>query len=275
MTIKNTDDKERILYRYGSFNFCNLPPWVIGSHHFNSNPKRIEIQGVRGNNRFLFDKLPALPTQKERAEFFADYMSVKFNLHRWEEQETDSARVSIKNSYQRFLKGWMIDSNSIAGAVLKHWVERRFGISPTFHRRLIRDNKSENYENFLFEAIGGAVKTSAIESQFDLLYEYCQYELHLRYPCTETLTLYRGTHDAEEYDILQSFGGREQIVRLNNLVSFTSEEERAWEFGRTVWQTAAPLSKVFIYSGLLTGSILKGEEEFVIIGGEYRVKKMR
>ena len=39
------------------------------------------------------------------------------------------ARMSIRNSYLRFLKGWKIDSNSVAGAVLKRWVESRIGIS--------------------------------------------------------------------------------------------------------------------------------------------------
>jgi len=230
---------------------------------------------VRENNRFLFAKLNTIENRDERAQFFMDYMSVRFHLHHWEEQTTDAARMSIRNSYMRFLKGWMIDSNSIAGAVLKHWVERRIGISPTFHKACIDDTSSDEYYSYMVDAMNGSVHTSAIDSQLDLLYEYCQYELRKLRPRPELFTLFRGTHDAEEYEILEESCGREQIVRLNNLVSFTDESERAWEFGRTVWRTFVPPSKIFYYSGLLPGSILKGENEYMIIGGEYRVKRMR
>ena len=40
----------------GSFNNCNLPPWVIASRYFNDNPQEIEIQGVKEENRFFFEK---------------------------------------------------------------------------------------------------------------------------------------------------------------------------------------------------------------------------
>jgi len=248
---------------------------VIGSHHFNENPQPLNLQGALENNRFLFDRLNELETHMERAEFFRDYMSVKFNLHHWERQKTPSARASVKNSYLRFLKGWMIDSNSIAGAVLKQWVERRIGIPPTYHNITIDSIYSDAYDQYMQDALSGMNHTNAIESQLDLLYEYCQFELRKLFPDTDTITLYRGTHDAEEYEILENCGKREQIVRLNNLVSFTNEPERAWEFGRTVWRTSAPLTKVFFYGDLLTGSLMKGESEFVIIGGEYRVYRMR
>ncbi len=259
---------------YSSFNLCNLPPWVIASHHFNDNPQGIELQGVKEGTRFLFEKLAGLTDHQERGRVFNDFMSVKFHLHHWHEQETDAARTSIRNSYLRFLRGWMIDSNSVAGAVLKHWVESRFGIRPTFHKTRIDDITSPAYFEYSRDVLAGSAQTSAIQSQLDLLYGYSQFELALRYPDQPCLTLYRGTHDAEEYDILDRAGKREMIVRLNNLVSFTSEEERAWEFGRTVWQTTIPLAKIFFFSGLLPGSILHGEEEFLVIGGEFRVKRL-
>lgn len=206
---------------------------------------------------------------------FNDFMSVKFQLHNWREQTSDSARNSIRNSYLRFLKGWMIDANGVAGAVLKHWVESRFGIRPTFHRERIDDIHGETYFRYTVDVLQGSFQTSAIQSQLDLLYEFCQSELPSKYPETKTITLYRGTHDAEEHDILENLGNREQIVWLNNLVSFTGTEERAWEFGRTVWKTSVPLAKLFYYNGLLLGSILKGEDEYMVIGGEYRVRRLR
>jgi NAD+--dinitrogen-reductase ADP-D-ribosyltransferase len=234
----------------------------------------LEIQGVKESNRFLFGKLAALPSRKERALFFNDFMSVKFHLHHWQEQATESARLSIRNSYLGFLKGWMIDSNSVAGAVLKHWVESRMGIPPAFHKARISDINSEAYYDYTVDVMKGSACTSAIQSQLDLLYEYSQFELLRKYPGMNAITLYRGTHDAEEYDIMENLGKREQIVRLNNLVSFTYEEERAWEFGRTVWKTSVPLGKIFFYNDLLPGSILKGEDEYMIIGGEYHVQRV-
>ena len=200
-------------------------------------------------------------------------MSVKFHLHHWQEQSTDLARSSIRNNYLRFLRGWKIDSNSVAGAVLKRWVESRIGIGPTFHKARIDDINSETYFDYSLDVMKGSAQTSAIQSQLDLLYEFGQFELPRKYPQRNTITLYRGTHDAEEYDILQSLNKRESIVRMNNLVSFTNEEERAWEFGRTVWKTTVPLCKIFFYNDLLPG-ILKGEDEYMIIGGEYHVQRI-
>jgi NAD+---dinitrogen-reductase ADP-D-ribosyltransferase len=234
----------------------------------------LEIQGVKESNRFLFTKLAALPSCRERALVFNDFMSVKFQLHHWQEQATDLARMSIRNSYLKFLKGWKIDSNSVAGAVLKRWVESRIGIAPTFHKARIDGLNSEAYFNYCVDVMKGSAQTSAIQSQLDILYQYGQFELSRKYPGVNAITLYRGTHDAEEYDIMESLNKRESIVRMNNLVSFTNEEERAWEFGRTVWKTTVPLGKIFFYNDLLPG-ILTGEDEYMIIGGEYRVVRIR
>ncbi len=254
------------------FNLCNLPPWVIASRHFNEHPQSLELQGVRQANRFLFSKLETIASHEERALVFNDYMSVKFQLHHWQDQSTDTARKSLKNSYLRFLRGWMMDSNSVEGAVLKGWVESRMGIAPTFHKVRIGSIHSEEYYIFMVDRTRGSQRTNAIYSQLDLLYEYCQYELAKKYPGDQWLDLFRGTFDATEHDILEKIGKREQIVRLNNLVSFTADEERAWEFGFTVWRVRVPLVKVFFYNDLLPSSILKGEGEYVIVGGEYLVR---
>src|SRR6185369_772174 len=258
----------------GSFNYCNLPPWVIASRHFNDNPQKLQIQGVREANRFLFEKLASIPAQEERALVFNDFMSVKFQLHHWQDQATDTARKSIRNSYLRFLRGWMMDSNSVEGAVLKRWVESRMGITPTFHRARISSIHSEAYFAYSVDVMKGSARTNAIQSQLDLVYEYCQFELPRKYPETATIPLFRGTYDASEHDVLEQVGKREQIVRLNNLVSFTSDEERAWEFGSTVWEVRVPLCKVFFFNDLLPGSIMKGEGEYLVVGGEYHVRQV-
>ena len=261
--------------RSGSYNLCNLPPWVIASRHFNENPQPLVIQGVRQANRFLFTKLDTIASAEERGVIFNDYMSVKFQLHHWQDQTSDTARKSLKNSYLRFLRGWMMDSNSIEGAVLKGWVESRIGIPPTFHKIRIPGIHAEEYMVYAVDRTRGSERTSAINSQLDLLFEYCQYELGRAFPqAIPCIRLFRGTNDANDHEVIQTLGRREQIVRLNNLVSFTSDEERAWEFGDTVWEIMAPLAKVFFYNKLIPNSILKGEGEYLVIGGEYLVRRI-
>jgi NAD+--dinitrogen-reductase ADP-D-ribosyltransferase len=254
-----------------SFNHCNLPPWVIASRHFNDNPQPLEIQGVRAANRFLFQKLDAISSAEERALVFNDYMSVKYQLHHWQDH-TSAAGKSLKNSYLRFLRGWMMDSNSVEGAVLKGWVESRMGLAPTFHKVRIPGIHAEEYMVFAMDRTKGSARTNAINGQLDLLYEYCQYELKKLHPEEPWLTLYRGTFDASEHDILEKLDKRQQLVRLNNLLSFTSDEERAWEFGFTVWEVRVPRCKIFFYNDLLPNSIMKGEGEYMVIGGEYQVR---
>ena len=255
------------------FNLCNLPPWVIASRHFNERPQPLEIQGVRLANRSFFQKLDSIDDVEERATVFNDYISVKYQLHQLQTQ-TDTARKSLKNSYLRFLRGWMMDSNSVEGAVLKGWVESRMGISPTFHKIPISGIHCEEYMVYAMDRTRGSARTNAINAQLDLLYEYCQYELQRRGLADKQMTLYRGTNDSAEYELVETVSKRELIVRLNNLVSFTGDEERAWEFGDTVWEIRAPFSKIFFFDGLLPNSIMKGEGEYLVIGGEWLVRRI-
>lgn len=255
------------------FNLCNLPPWVIASRYFNEHPQPLEIQGVRPANRNFFQKLDAIPDPAERAAVFNDYMSVKYQLHHWQSQ-TETARKSLKNSYLRFLRGWMMDANSVEGAVLKGWVESRMGIPPSFHKVRIPGIHSEEYMIYAMDRTKGSARTNAINAQLDLLYEYCQYELGRANPAKSFFKLFRGTNDANDYQVIEAIGKRERIVRLNNLVSFTDSEERAWEFGDTVWEIQAPATKIFFFDKLLSNSLLKGEGEYLVIGGEYRVRRV-
>jgi len=255
-----------------SLNLCNLPPWVIASHFFNKNPQPLEIQGVRQSNRLLFERLAKLETCEMRGLQFHDYMDVTFQLHLWESEASNSGRKSLKNSYLRFLRGWMFESNSREGAVLKGWVESRFGLAPTFHHEPIDDIHSEAYHHYLRERMQGKARTNAIDQQFDLLYEYAQYEMAHTAPVTSTVTLYRGINDFCEQRILKEIGKNHHLVRLNNLVSFTTDFERAWEFGTRVLQAEVPVAKMFFRSDLLPNALLQGEGEVIVIGGEYEVK---
>jgi NAD+---dinitrogen-reductase ADP-D-ribosyltransferase len=113
-------------------NRCNLPPWAIGGHEFQDNPRPIEVAGVRTADRRLFQRLDTLDEATERSRTFHEYLSVKFRLHEWAEHQA-AARSALRASYIQYLHGWGADSNGRAGAVLKAWVESRFGLPPTYH----------------------------------------------------------------------------------------------------------------------------------------------
>ncbi|MGD9019399.1 MAG: NAD(+)--dinitrogen-reductase ADP-D-ribosyltransferase [Desulfuromonadales bacterium] len=253
-------------------NRCNLPPWAIASRHYNLHPKELEIQGVRHNGRPLFARLEALDAPDARGSAFHDFMDVRYQLHQWQREETPNSRKSLKNSYLRFLRGWLFESNSIEGAVLKGWVESRLGLAPTYHRQPIDDIHSEAYFRYTVERMRGAERTSAILPQLDLLYEFVQYELRRRYPGQTHMTLYRGIYDFSEHRVLEKLAKHRYVLRLNNLNSFTADFERAWEFGSKVLEAQVPLTKVFFMGGLLPRSLFKGEGEVMVIGGEYEVK---
>jgi NAD+--dinitrogen-reductase ADP-D-ribosyltransferase len=116
--------------------------------------------------------------------------------------------------------------------------------------------------------------------QLDLLYTFCQDELRRRFPGTRSKTLYRGTHDPEEY-IIRNQGNqagsqarRITLVQLNNLSSFSSDPEVAWEFGSSAWEVEVPLAKIVFFSGLLPKSLLSGESEHLVLGGYYNVRTL-
>ncbi|MDP0495866.1 MAG: NAD(+)--dinitrogen-reductase ADP-D-ribosyltransferase [Verrucomicrobiota bacterium JB024] len=256
-----------------TINHCEIPPWIIASDEFNIDPVPLNIAGVRESNAHLFRRLEEMDDPMARGQEFHNYIDVKFALHQWENYH-GKARSSLRNSYIRFLRGWGVDSNGIEGAVLKSWVQSRFGILPTFHKGLLRPLDGEEDQSFAVDRMRGSAKTNCIFSQLDLLYEFCQYELRRRWPERQVLTLYRGTCDPEEHPVFETRDRRESCVRLNNLVSFTSDREKAWEFGSTVWQATVASTKVVFFSQLLPSQLLKGEDEFLVVGGNYWVREL-
>ena len=253
------------------FNLCNLPSWAVASRRYNEHPQPLEIQGTHHLKSQFLDALVEVSCPVERGSKFHDFMDVTFQLHQWAREESQGSRKSLKNSYLRFIRGWLFDSNSVAGAVLKGWVESRFGLVPTFHRECIRDVHSEAYYRYLVDRMQGAARTSAVLSQLDLLYEYVQYELPRLNPGQTHLTLYRGIYDFDEHPLLEQLGKNRYFVLLNNLNSFTGNFEHAWEFGSRVLRVQIPLPKIFFRCGILPKSLLKGEDEYLVIGGEYAV----
>lgn len=255
-----------------SINRCNHPPWVIASHHYNTQPQPLEIQGVRHAHQGLFKRLEQIADRDERVQQLYDYMDVTFQLHQWQREQTRSSQKSLKNSYLRFLRGWMFDSNAIEGAVLKGWVESRLGLMPTFHRTPITSVESDGYLQYLMDRMKGAARTNAINDQLDILYEYVQLELARRFAGQQWRTLYRGINDFDDHQVIAQLAKRRYRLQLNNLNSFTVDFERAWEFGSKVMVVQVPIHKIFFQSDLFPSSLLKGEDEVMVIGGQFDVE---
>ena len=259
-----------------SLNRCNLSPWIIGSEEFQANPLPVEIDGVRATNAGLFRCLESIAEADARSQFFHDYLCAKFSI---DEKIVRNGKAQSVYSYVHLLRAWGADSNGPAGAVLKSWVESRFGLLATFHKGRLADERAAR-EAFMSDRTRGSAKSIGALMQLDLLYTFCQDELRRRFPNARCKTLYRGTHDPEEYAIRdQNNQGDDQskritLVQLNNLSSFTSDPEVAWEFGSRAWEVEVPLAKIVFFSGLLPKSLLTGESEHLVLGGYYNVRTL-
>jgi NAD+--dinitrogen-reductase ADP-D-ribosyltransferase len=257
-----------------TLSLCNVPPWVLGSREFNEIPEPLELQGVRYYNRRFFQMLDALEEPALRARAFEDYLTVKFRLHEAEDGHTPVARRSLRNDYLRYLRGWGVESSSVEGAVLKAWVESRFGLAPSYHRGRLLPKDDEAWLRYAEDRMRGSARTNAIYSQFDLVYEFCQYELKRQCGDVRWLELFRGTNDSEQYELREIYDKRRRTVRLNSVGSFARDIERAWEFGSTVWKVRVPVPKILYYESLCSSSVLRGEGEVVALGGDYLVEEV-
>lgn len=253
-------------------NHCNLPAVILGSLSFQLHPTDLFIDGVHELHRNFFDTLKTLNSPAKRADYFMDYMTVQFRMHRLEEigvMQGDTNK-RIKADYLHVLRGWLFDADSREAAVLKSWVESRFGLLTRYHKGDLGDYSGINYQIYLHERSRGVYATNALEAQIDLLYSYCQYELALTYAENHHIKLYRGVNRVDQYEILEHHDKNRAIVLLNNLNSFTRNRERADEFGDYILEVDVPWQKILFYSNLLPG-MFSGEEEVLVIGGVYKV----
>jgi len=247
----------------------NLPPAILASQAFQDDPSPVEILGIRQAESDLFDILDSVEDPELRREAFHDYMAVRFQTGQRSAGAKSSERAPARD-YIHSLLGWRIDSNGRSGAVLKSWVESRFGLRATYHSGILAEDPAARKKYQLDKRYA---EPRRIAVQLDLAYTFCQYELARRFPGERWLTLYRGTHDPEEYAVHREGAGDGSLVALNNLSSFTSDPEVAWEFGSSVWQVRVPLPKIVFFGGLLPRNWLESEQEYLVLGGEYRVKK--
>ena len=253
-------------------NHCNLPADILGGLTFQRAPVALQLDGVREFHRGFFALLDTLDDAHERAEAFTLHMNACFYLNEPEQAgyTSNSKQKRQKADYLRMVRGWSFDSDSREGAALKGWVESRFGLLPRHHGGPIRDFSGEAYRRYLEMRATAVYGTNALEAQFDLLYTYCQHELARQLPGQTHLTLYRGVNRVDEHETLATLDSQRRVVLLNNLNSFTANRERADEFGDYLLTAQVPLSKVAFYSRLLPG-MLKGEDEYTVIGGVYEV----
>ena len=255
-------------------NRCNLPAVILGSLSFQQHPIEIRLDGVQDIHAQLFNDLLLIDNTEKRAIQFMDYMASSFLLDNPEQAGLNKARPGNKNKrndYLRLLRGWHFDPDSKEGAVLKSWVESRFGLLPRNHQGPLRGFNGDNYQRYIAARSKGLYNSNALESQMDLLYSYNQFEILFRFPDQTHITLYRGINQLHSHEVLQQDNVHHARMILNNLNSFTSNQERADEFGDIILEVEIPLSKVLFMPQLLTEG-LSGEQEYLVIGGVYEVK---
>ena len=270
------DNEATTLPRYARLpiNRCNIPAVILGSLTFQQHPAPVRLDSVAELHADLFRRLDLVAGKAERATAFCDYVTVWFCLEQLEEAGlSERSKKRAKANWMRVLRGWSFDSDGREGAVLKGWVESRFGLIPRFHGEPLRDFSGAAYMRYQEMRSSGLYGTNALESQLDLLYAYSQYEFEREARETSSATshieLYRGINRINEHEIL-SGNGKRQVVLFNNLVSFTASRERASEFGDYILSTQVPKAKVFFSCDLLPG-VLKGENEYLVIGGVYDI----
>lgn len=256
-------------------NRCNLPAVILGSLTFQDHPTALYLDGVEELHRDFFARLDRLSLAHQRARVFRDYITVAFRLEHPEEmglsEGGEGGRGRSKATWARLLRGWTFDADGREAAVLKGWVESRFGLLPRHHRGALREPGDALWRCYEEMRAAGLYGTNALEAQLDLIYAYCQYEFRRGAggDAPGKLTLYRGINRMQEYERLAG-EGRDQVLLFNNLTSFSAERERAEEFGDRIVQVVVPTPKIFCHCHLLPG-LLGGESEYLVIGGAYRV----
>lgn len=260
-----------------STNLVGLSTDFLASPDFNAAPQRLTISGAREFNRELFEMLGEAQSLAEAGEAFMLYMNAMFGIDA--EQKDRPAANGLRRyraSFLRLIRGWAFDSSSPEGAVMKGWVESRFGIFPTFHKERIERIASPAWTTYVEEKMSSRFHTNSIQTQLDLVYEFCQWALAAFFaPGATHLTLYRGVNASEQGCAFKRGARGWTTVRFNNLVSFTHDKDVATCFGDTVLAAEVPLAKVLFFTELLPVHSLKGEGEYLVIGGDYEVEARR
>lgn len=251
-------------------NRCNLPAVILGGLTFQRHPTPLKLDGVEELHAGLFSLLDAIDDREERGRVFQAGLDAHFRLDCLEDAGLDAGgHRRAKADWRRMLRGWSFDADSREGAVLKGWVETRFGLVPRHHGAPLRDFCGPAWQRYEEMRAAGLCGTNALEAQLDLIYAYCQYEYARAGQQHGHVELHRGINRLDAHEVLAD-DGRRQTVLFNNLVSFSATRERAGEFGDYILAARVPCAKVFFHCALLPG-VLKGEDEHLVIGGVYEV----
>jgi len=252
-------------------NRCNLPTAILGGLTFQSHPSALEIDGIATFHHDLFEHLATIKCADNRAQKFQDYMSVQFRLHEIEDAGGELGQARVKANYLRLLRGWFFDADGREAAVMKSWVESRFGLVTLYHKDVIQNEHDPQHDLLLKEGAAGLHNTNALEAQLDLVHAYCQYELVRLYPDQSHMTLYRGVNQLNTFEVMDKQDKHHQVMLFNNLNSFSSSRSTAEQFGDYILTAKVPLSKIVFYADLLPHRF-QGEHEYIVLGGIYAVE---
>jgi len=257
-----------------STNLIGVATACLASPHFNDHPKPLHIAGTRESAPGLFDQLASQTDFQACGRIFQDYMCVVFGFETEQRlREDSSGRRRYRNSYLKLIQDWGLDSNNAQGAVFKGWVESRFGLFPLYHKRRINHFDSKDWVAYVEEKMNSRYHNNCIYMQLDLLYEYCQWAIErFHIPAATHKTLYRGVNALDDHSWIESTSQTDKIIRFNSLVSFTDRRGIASEFGAYILEVNVPMVKLVFFNDLLPHHALRGEAEYLVIGGDYRVK---
>lgn len=279
--MAHDDDDADQPHRWYGTNLVGVPAPVLASSAFNAHPVPLAIAGTREAHARLFALLDGSKSLNEARDMFAHYLAIAFGLRKPEAHELATLgaaeRRRWRSSWRKLLQGWGMDANGPAGAVLKGWVESRFGLVPSFHKAPLARFPSPAWVAYLQEKAASRYNNNNIHQQLDVLYAFCQWALH-RFPYAadgatspQHLRLWRGSNQCEEQTVAGSLQARHCTIRLNNIVSFSLSAEDASCFGDWVFEVQVPLCKVLLFPAMLPGQVLHGEQEVLALGGDYDV----
>ena len=271
-------------------NRCNLPASILGGLTFQRAPTALAIDGAAALHRPLFDLLDHIGEREERGARFVGYMKGHFRLARPPEAGLGSRPAKIRGSVPATCAscaaGLSIPDGREA-AVLKGWVESRFGLLPRHHGASLREAGSPAWQHYVAMRAGGAIRHQRAGGATRSA--VCLQPVRAGAPVSAaapTCVCIAASIDWVDHELIADddpHGGPQPVsasnsasrtVLLNNVSSFSRSPERAGEFGDTILSVDVPLPKLAFFSELLPG-MLKAEDEHVVIGGLYRVRLAR
>jgi len=258
---------------WSATNLVGVSAQLIASTVFNRHPVALSIAGTRESARGLFALLEDASSLAQAAEIFRHFLQITFGLTPDAGARQRCEQLRWRASYRKLLEGWGFDSNGPQGAVLKGWVESRFGLVPTYHGGTLARFPSEAWVRYIEQKMVSRFHGNCINLQLDLLYEYCQWAAQrFGQIGPSPIAVWRGVNSLDEHRVISgSLHSRRAIVHLNNVVSFSLSRSHAEQFGDWILATHVPVQKLLFFPGLLGRALLAGEGEVIALGGQYEV----